>query len=149
MKNYIRNSVDELINKYKTRDPFEILRQKDISVEFNGNLKELKGFFTVVFEKKYVVINSNLSYIEQREVAAHELGHCYLHNHIAESESYREFMLYDMESKPEYEANLFASYLLVSDEEIKYAASLGYSEAQTAAFLNINEKLLKIRLSDF
>lgn len=149
MKNYILNSVNELIDKYKTRDPFEILRQKNIAVEFNGNLKDLKGFFTVISGKKYVIINSNLSHIEQREVAAHELGHCCLHNHIAENESYREFMIYDMESKPEYEANLFASYLLISDEEIKYAASLGYSEAQTAAYLNINDKLLKIRLSGF
>ena len=70
-----------------------------------------------------------------------------IHSHIAESEAFREFMICDIDSKPEYEADLFASLLLISNEEIKYAATLGYSQSQMAAYLNISEKLLKIRLA--
>ena len=146
MRNYIEETVNNLIKKYNTRNPFEILKELDIAVEFNSCLESLKGFFTVINKRKSVVINGNLSREEQKTVAAHELGHSCLHDHFAESREFREFMIYDMESKPEYEANLFASILLVSDEDIKEATDLGYCGSQMAAYLNIDEKLLDIRL---
>lgn len=146
MKNYIEQTANEIIEKYNSRDPFEILRVLGVNIEFNGNLESLKGFYTVINGCKYVVINSNLSLPEQRSVAAHELGHCCLHQHFAESQDFRESMIYDMESKPEYEANMFAGYLLVSDEDIKEAAAIGYSLSQMAAYLNIDEKILALRV---
>ena len=147
MKNYIEETVNELIDKYNTRDPFEILENLGVFVEFNCELDSLKGFYTVVNGVRFVVINSNLSEEEQRVVAAHELGHCCLHQHFAENSQLCEIMIYDMKSKPEYEANLFAGILLIPDEDIKEATNLGYCPEQMAAFLNTNIKLLDIRLN--
>ncbi len=148
MKNYIEKTVNHLINKYNTQNPFELLNCLGISTEFNSSLTDLKGFFAVVNNKKFVVINSNLPEESQRAVAAHELGHCCLHEHFAQNTGFREFMLYDMETKPEYEANLFAALLLISDENIEEAARMGYCGSQMAAYLNVDEKLLQIRLQN-
>ena len=44
-----------------------------------------------------------------RIVCAHELGHDQLHRNMAKTTPIHEFMLYDMKSKPEYEANIVAA----------------------------------------
>ena len=145
MKNYIKRQAEVLSNKYHTRNPFEILKSLGINVKFNSEFSELKGFFTIINGYRFVVINSNLSYEEQKIVAAHELGHAVLHEEFAKDSQICDTMLYDMHSKPEFEANLFAAYLLISDNDIKEAASLDFCESQLAAYLNVSEKLLEIR----
>ena len=82
MREYIKKTVDNLITKYKTQNPFELLKHLGISTEFNCSLSDLKGFFAVINDKKFVVINSNLPEESQKTVAAHELGHCCLHEHF-------------------------------------------------------------------
>lgn len=145
MKSYIKNRAEALAEEYRTRNPFEILDSLGISVEFNSEFTELKGFFTVINGCRFVVINSNLSYEEQKIVAAHELGHAVLHEDFAKDSQICDTMLYDMSSKPEFEANLFAAYLLVSDKDLEEAASLGFCKSQLAAYLNVSKKLLEIR----
>jgi Zn-dependent peptidase ImmA (M78 family) len=56
-------------------------------------------------------------------VAAHELGHDRLHHHLARVSPLKDFMLYDMTSRTEYLANLFASELLISDDEVEECVS--------------------------
>ena len=148
MKNYIKTQAELLASEYKTQNPFEILKALGITAEFNSEFTELKGFFTVVNGCKFAVINANLPYEEQKIVAAHELGHAVLHEHFAKDSQLCDIMLYDMSSKPEFEANLFAAYLLISDDDIKEAVNLGFDKAQIAAYLNVSTKLLEIRESD-
>ncbi|MDY6314310.1 MAG: ImmA/IrrE family metallo-endopeptidase [Clostridia bacterium] len=145
MKDYIKKRAEALAEEYHTRNPFELLETLGIDIEFNTEFTELKGFFTIINGCRFAVINANLPYEEQKIVAAHELGHALLHEEFAKDAQLCDTMLYDMRSKPEFEANLFAAYLLISDSDIEDAANMGYSKSQLAAYLNVSKRLLDIR----
>ena len=113
MSNYIYDKVGKLIKKYHTRNPFDILEQMNVVVKESSNYHNLKGYCLVSCKTTYVVINSQLSEPEKRIVAAHELGHVVLHRSLMNT------TIYDMISKTEYEANLFAADLLLSDTDIE------------------------------
>lgn len=68
----------------------------------------------------YIHINKNLSSTEQRYTLAHELGHYRYNIHFL-----RRVTSIPL-SRQEIEADLFASYFLVSDEEIKEINNLTY-----------------------
>lgn len=48
----------------------------------------------------------------------HELGHDQLHRSLAKGECLVEFMLYDMSSRSEYEANIVSAEILLPDEDV-------------------------------
>ena len=56
-------------------------------------------------------------------------------------------MLYDMNSRPEYEANLFAAALLLDDESIQECAREGCDALQTAMQLETDINLVLIKIS--
>ncbi len=65
------------------------------------------------------MINDALHARDKLLVAGHELGHDRLHQRLAKVAPLKDFMLYDMTSRAEYEANVFASELLIEDEAIE------------------------------
>ena len=62
--------------------------------------------------------NESLNENMLRIVCAHELGHDQLHRNMAKTTPIHEFMLYDMKSKPEYEANIVAAEILMDSDEV-------------------------------
>jgi transposase len=96
---YILNVVENLIKKYKTRDPFELIERLGINLRYNYDLITLKGYYYLMNRERYIVINGNLSVEEKILVAAHELGHDRLHQHLAKVSSMKDFLLYDIPSK--------------------------------------------------
>ena len=56
-------------------------------------------------------------------------------------------MLYDMKSRPEYEANLFASEILLVDDEVFEFANEGYDIEQIARMLLVNVNLVAIKVA--
>lgn len=119
MREYINREVEKLIKKYKTNDPFELIDCLGINLLFKSDLGELKGFYYITHREKYIVINSSLHKREQLLVAAHELGHDRLHRHLAKVSPLKDFMIYDMVGHAEYEANMFASELLIEDKQVE------------------------------
>lgn len=112
----IKLRVLNLITKYRTRNPFKLAESLGIIVKF-VDLGEVRGLFKKILKNKYIFINSNLSEFDQRIVCCHELGHAILH-----SSSEYQFLIDNTsllrKSKLEDEANLFASYLLIPDDEV-------------------------------
>lgn len=112
----IKLRVLNLISKYRTRNPFKLAKSLGIVVKF-ADLGEVRGLFKKILKRKYIFINSNLSEFDQRIVCCHELGHAILH-----SSSQYQFLIDNTSlirrSKLEDEANLFASYLLIPDDEV-------------------------------
>ena len=78
-RNYIYDCVYELIDRYNTSDPFELMKHLGIYCE-SSNLEHLKGYCVIIHGIKFIAINENLSRIERKIVAAHELGHIILHS---------------------------------------------------------------------
>lgn len=118
MRDYINKQVEKLVRKYKTNNPFELIDALGINLIFKSDLGELKGFYYVAHRERYIVINSSLHEREQLLVAAHELGHDRLHRQLAQISPLKDFMIYDMASHTEYQANLFASELLIDDDHV-------------------------------
>ena len=119
VSNYIYNKVNQLVKRYRTRDPFEILSALHVVVKESNNFQKLKGYCFVSCRTVYVVINSFLPEAEKRIVAAHELGHVILHKQALKMAPMRDSVLYDMRDNTEYEANLFAADLLLEDQDIE------------------------------
>lgn len=118
VKTYIYDEVERLVNKCKSRNPFDILSALNVVVVESNAYQKLKGYCFSANRTVYVVINESLHPAEKEIVAAHELAHVVLHKNMLQLAPMKDSFLYDMTSETEYEANLFAADLLIQDETI-------------------------------
>jgi Zn-dependent peptidase ImmA (M78 family) len=144
MSIYIYEMVENLKRKYKTNNPFQIAKALNIFVSFKA-LNNLKGFYYIVNRERHIVINNTLEEEEQRIVCAHELGHDRLHQHFARVNALKDFVLYDMSSKPEYEANIFAVDLLIEDVKVRELI-LENDASFLASALKVNENFVDYKV---
>ena len=145
-KDYIQSVSSDLIKRYDTRDPFELCRATGVEVFF-ADLGSLKGMYKYLKRNRFAVINENLDDYAKKLVCAHELGHDILHRELAKKLCLQEFVLYDMKSRPEYEANLFASEILLPDDEILTHAHEGYDIDQIARALYTDINLVALKMA--
>ena len=100
----------DLVRRCGTRDPFQIANALGINVMDDcENLGSLKGMYCIVKRNRFIFLNKDLSPQMKRIVCAHEIGHDRLHRALAKKHGLQEFVLYDMATKPEYEANIVAA----------------------------------------
>ena len=145
-RDYIQTIAHELITKFDTRDPFELCKAIGVEV-FYADLGNLKGMYKYLKKNRFAVINEKLDVYTRTLVCAHELGHDILHQDLAKKICLQEFILYDMRSRPEYEANLFASEILLPDEKIFTLAREGYDVEQIAKELCTDVNLVAIKVA--
>ena len=145
--NCICDSVQSKIKKSRTRNPFIIAEDNGIMLIFDSNLNKMKGMYTIIKRNRIIIINDNMPERMQQIVCAHELGHDALHRQFAKDGGLREFMLYDMKSRPEYEANMYAADLLLDDEEVMELAKDGYDMQQVAGILNTDINLIGLKMA--
>ena len=124
LKLTIKEIYTSLTNKYGTSDPLKIIKRLGIIVQF-ADLGENKGLdHTLEIEDNIyhcIHINNNLSSNEQRYTLAHELVYYILHQG-----SNSHFLRHVTSTPPSRQENLFASYFIVSYEEIKEINNLTY-----------------------
>ncbi len=115
---YISDTVTKLVKKHETRDPFSLCDAIGIKIRYK-KLGNLKGFFFYQSRIRNIVLNEDLSDISARVLCAHELGHALLHSDmlLTMRTINNDTLLYSG-SIPEYEANIFAAELLITDEDI-------------------------------
>ena len=142
---YIASVVEELINKYDTRDPLELCKAMGIRVRYKDCENLLKAYFVTVSRIKNIVVNNRIHSTVQRILIAHELGHAVLHKEIALMHGFQEFELFDAHDPTEYEANLFAAELLIEDDEL-----LGLLNDDDKSFFGVARELyVPAELLDF
>lgn len=116
---YISKAVNNLIKKHGSRDPFELCDALGIRVRYM-HLQNVKGFYFYQSRIKTVVINLELDEKIAKILCAHELGHACLHSEmLVNMRTLHEYEPFNSKSTAEYEANVFAAELLISDESIK------------------------------
>lgn len=115
---HIIETVDKLVRKYHTRDPYELCQLLGIKIHYYDLQKKLKGFFYYQSRQKNIVIDHNVNGILERILVAHKLGHAVLHTKIAMMHGFQEMEVFDDKSIEENEANFFAAELLLEDEEV-------------------------------
>ena len=135
-----------LIRMCGTRDPFVIASKLGIEIIFADGLKRLKGMYRVIKRNRFVFLNPSNTEAMNKIVCAHELGHDQLHREFAKNEPIQEFMLYDMSSRREYEANIFAAELLLDDDEILDLIEKGYDSLQIAKATETDINLVALKV---
>ncbi len=145
----INNAVkaaNALIKKYGTRDPFELAEATGATVIRWDGFSRLKGMYRVILRNRYIFVSSSLPEHMAQIVCAHELGHDRLHRDIATGDILGENSLFDLSSRPEYEANMFAAELLISDSDILPLISENYSADEIAAKLGTDVNLVALKV---
>ncbi len=137
----------ELTKKYKTRDPFSLADALGIDVDC-ADLGGLKGFYIVYNGNRFIVLNTSLTESLSRIILAHEIGHDRLHRAIAKNGGLKEASFFDMKSKPEMEANIFAANLLITDKEVIGYGEEGYTAEEMAKTLYVPYPLALIKIND-
>ena len=64
---YIRKKAREIFCQYATNDPVQIARDLDIGIKY-ADIGALKGLYTIVLDKPFIVVNQNLSEADLDEV---------------------------------------------------------------------------------
>lgn len=142
---FIRVKVDRIIKKFDTRDPFDICRNMNIRIHYKDLGTAIKAYYFYQSRIKNIVINSRSGTIVRRILCAHELGHAILHGELAAMRGFQELELFDATMPAEYEANLFAAELIISDEDL-----LELLNEQDKSFFSIAKELyVPAELLDF
>ena len=144
----IRQQARTLVKRHGTRNPFIIADEMGIHVRFCNDFIKLKGFYKVIDRSRFIFINANLDEHEQQVICAHELAHDTLHRTLVKSGILQEIMLYDMKSRPEYEANVFAAEILLDDNVVYELAQDGFDEEQIASELCVDADLVRIKMNE-
>lgn len=138
-----------LVKRFHTRDPFEIAKGLGIEVLFCEGFGSLKGMYRVIKRNRFIFINADLNEQMQRIVCAHEIGHDQLHRDLAKNNSIQEFMLYDMTTRPEYEANVVAAEILLDSQEVlDYIFNLDYTIEQIATAMSTDINLVALKVAE-
>lgn len=139
---------ERLVRRCGTRDPFEIARQLGVEVLFCPDFGSMKGMYCVVKRTRFIFLNRDLTPQMQRIVCAHELGHDQLHRDLATTGAIQEFMLYDMTTRPEYEANIVAAEILLdTDAVLDYVYNFGYTSEQIAKAMETDINLVALKVA--
>lgn len=137
--------ADTLIRHCDTRDPFRIAREIGVQIEYD-DLGHLKGMYNVIKRNRFAVINNRMNEYLQKLVCAHELGHDQFHRSLALDSWLQEFMIYNMKTRPEFEANIFAAELLLPDDDILELIDMDYDFDQIAREMYSDINLVGIKI---
>ena len=142
---FIHQLVHATIEKYGTRDPFEICRCMGIRIHHKDLGLTLKAFYFYQSRIKNIVINSSADQVLHPVLCAHELGHALLHEKPAMLRGFQELNLFGSLSPAEYEANLFAADLIIPDETLLELLH----DPDKSIFTIANELYVPVELLDF
>ena len=144
----IARKVHELCARYDERDPQRLCRAMDVVLMKQSMGKEAtacKGFFLCKCRVRLIMLNADLPLSLQRIVLAHELGHAALHSQHSADAGFHDFAMFDEASVCEYEANLFAAELLLSDESVLEQLQEDPSFFHAARALRVPPELLDFK----
>ncbi len=118
-----------------------------IKVNFESDYKNLLGMYVHVMKSRFIFLNSRLDAYWLPMVLAHEIGHDQLHRSLARY-GLQEFELFRMNDSTEYEANAFASHLLLDSDEVYEALREGMDITALSQTMNCNINLMLIKLNE-
>lgn len=136
--NRARRKAEKVLVEYGN-DIGVILERLDIEVlevAMKGRLKE-------IFFGDHIVLRSDLSHLEKRELTAHALGHHFMHagSHYAASKK-----IYSFSNYHEKQANIFAAYLLIPEGELEKAIYPDVPVADITEMFEVTPEFATFRL---
>ena len=142
----IADTADGIVAEYGTRDADELAQALGLFV-MPRDFSSQKGVYTIILGSRFIFIKSDLGPEMRRIVLLHEIGHDTLHREAAEnSGGFSENDLFDRNgSRMEYEANLFAAEVSLTDEEFLEHAAEGYSLEEIAEIMDTDVNLAALK----
>ena len=143
----IVKSVKKLKRRYREDNLFELCRNMGILLlpqPFGTQKGAIMGFFLEQRRIKTITYNSDLSDDLQRIIVGHELGHSVLHARSG-VHAFHDVGLFDVSSRFEKEANLFAAEFLLDDDEVLETLAQGGDFFSAAAILRVPMELLDFK----
>lgn len=140
---WIEHTINNLLEQHGTNEPTELADYLGITIiyEYLGNNN---GLYINQNGCKFIVVNENLDYYDQRVIIAHELGHAVLHDNL--NMAYIENNTYYSRDKFEYQANYFAANLLLPDGFEKDIEFKDMKIEQISSMVAVPVELVKIKL---
>lgn len=77
----VRDIVEQLCKKYKTRNPYELVNEMGIILQYGEGMDNVRGFYLYANRIKLICIGNNMPEYMEKFVVAHELGHAVMHKH--------------------------------------------------------------------
>ena len=144
----ICDKVSQLKGRYREKEPASLIRAMDVlllSQPLGTHKTACKGFFMTQSRVRVITVNSDLPDELRRIILAHELGHAVLHGGRTGVKAFHDFQLFDETSRYEYEANIFAAELLMSDEDVLELLNDDISFFAAAGCLGVPPELLDFK----
>ena len=138
--------VNRLIDRCGTRNPYRVAKELGINIIYR-NFDKQRGAYKVLMRNRFIFIKNDLHPVMENIVLLHELGHDALHREEATKVGgFKEFEIFNMrDNRMEYEANLFAAQISLSDEDFLELAERGYDTQQIARTLNSDINLVALK----
>lgn len=144
----IHEIVKKLKRKFRTSNPYEIADALGIEIIYK-KFDSMKGMYTLRERCPFIFLSNDLDEYMEKIVLFHEIGHHVLHRHEVSStfSSFSEHSLYDMSSKYEIEANIFAANFIISDKDV-YRIEEGCTTENATRTLCVPHEMLLIKIND-
>lgn len=113
---YIDNIILNLVEKYQTNDPFQIAKERGITILYQ-NLGDTFGYYRSYKRVPIIHLNNTISENNQRFTCSHELAHSILHPYV-NTTFLKKNTFFSMD-KVEVEANYFATHLLLHGQKFE------------------------------
>lgn len=137
----IKRRVEQIVRKYRTRDPFEMIKGMNVILVYYP-LEGVHGFYQYFQRNNIIYLDERLSKNEQRFVLAHELGHMFLHKKA--NAIFMDTRTQFNTDKFELEANTFAIDLLLPDSLLEEYKE--FTVEQISRLTGYHQKLIELRI---
>lgn len=144
----IYKQADDLVRQCGTRNAEYIANDLGVQIYIEDSFNDLLGMYTYRWRHRMIFLNARLQGYLKQMVIAHELGHDQRHRDIAKAgQPLKEFSLFMMKDTTEYEANAFASHILLANDDVYSLAKQGYDIVSMSreAGVDINLMLIKVQ----
>lgn len=142
----IYQKADKLMKRFHTEDPEEIAEAMGIIISDSLPSKDLLGMYFCKWRHRAILLHPDLEVHVRKCIIAHELGYDQFHRAEAEKGPMQEFSLFKMTNVMEYEANAFASHIILDTDETLRQIHEGATVVEIAqrACVDINLVLIKV-----
>jgi Zn-dependent peptidase ImmA (M78 family) len=145
----IFKQADDLVKQCGTRNVEYIISDLGITLYIEEGFNDLLGMYTYQWKHRMMFLNARLQGYLKYMVMAHELGHDQRHRNIAGAgRPLKEFSLFQMKDTTEYEANAFATHILLENEEVYALARQGCDVFSIAQQLDTDVNLMLIKMQE-
>lgn len=148
--NAIYRKANSLVRQVGTRDAERIAKEIGIWIYDEPSFDDLLGMYTFRWNHRLIFLNPRMNYYLRQMVIAHELGHDSEHRDKAKAskDGLKEFTLFQMKNTTEYEANAYASHILLDNDEVYQYARMGYDVVQISQAMGSDINLMLIKLQE-